>query len=353
MRYWLSFFVVAVGCASEPAVLTPQPTHALTPRPSHKLTPKPTYTKKHPTDEMMRMRKVKAHLHSLLERLKGYGRESEVASDRLVRLGVEALAAVKADWEDSLLRGEDVWEALRRLEAVYVGDVGVAQSSAEEALKKRAVGVDVKGGEARLAAVASALAELNGVGAVLTPPAAEKARLWDGPFSTPDRATVKEVFEALAESAGLSVVWRFGSAVLCTNPQKAAFSEVFDLSIPEDVWKALATRLPAYGWEGPVDALLRKMRDASGVRWELAADRAIGKCGVQVMVPAGTLWEQMGVVALSVGGRWTWRAGALVLARGALEVDTQLRAENSKNWRKNRLALPKLMDAWRRIRGER
>ncbi|RKY17681.1 MAG: hypothetical protein DRP63_03335 [Planctomycetota bacterium] len=71
------------------------------------------------------------------------------------------------------------------------------------------------------------------------------------------------------------------------------------------------------------------------------------------MGPAGTLWEQMGVVALSVWGRWTWRAGALVLARGALEVDTQLRAENSKNWRKNRLALPKLMDAWRRIREER
>ena len=335
MRYWLLFFVVAAGCASQPTVLTPQPSR----------------TKKRLTDEIKRMRKVKARLHSLLERLKGYGRESEVASDRLVRFGVEALAAVKADWEDGLLRGDDVWEALRRLEAVYEGDVGAAQLSAEGALKERAVGVDVKGGEARLAAVACALAELNGVGAVLTPSAAEKARLWDGPFSTPDRATVKEAFEALAESAGLSVVWRFGSAVLCTNPQKAAFSEVFDLSIPEDVWKALATRLPAYGWEGPVDALLRKMRDASGVRWELAADKAISKCGVRMMVPAGALREQMGVVALAVGGRWTWRAGALMLARGVLEIDTQLRAKNSKNWRENRLVLPKLMDAWRRIRG--
>ena len=343
MRYWLLFFVVAVGCASEPTVLTLQP--------AHKLTPQPTYTKKHPTDETVRMRKAKAHLHSLLERLRGYGRESEVASDSLARFGVEALAAVKADWEDGLLGGEDGWKSLRRLMAIYVGDVGVAESSAEEALKKRAVGVDVKRGEAGLAAVASALAELNGVGAVLTPPAAEKARLWDGPFSTPDRATVKGAFEALAESAGLSVVWRFGSAVLCTNPQKAAFSEVFDLSIPEDVWKALATRLPAYGWEGPVDALLRKMRDASGVRWELAADKAISKCGVRMMVPAGTLREQMGVVALSVGGRWTWRSGAMVLARGVLEIDMQLRAKNSKNWRENRLVLPKLMDAWRRIRG--
>ena len=337
MRWLLLFFVVAAGCAAEQKVLPPQPSRA----------------EGHSADAMERMRRAKPRLDALIDAMRGEGGESAAATDRLLRFGVEALAAVKADWEDGLLRVEDVWVVLRRLTGVYVGDVGAAQLSTEEALKRRAVGVDVGEGEAGLAAVACALARLNGVGAVLTPSAAEKARFWSGHFSTPDRATVKGAFEALAQSAGLCVVWRFGSAVLCTDPQKAAFSEVFDLSIPADVWKALATRLPAYGWDGPVDVLLRKMRNASGLSWELAADKAMGRCALQVMVPAGTLREQMGVVALAVGGRWTWRGGALVLAQGVLEVDVQLRAENSKNWRKNRLALPKLMDAWRRMREER
>lgn len=303
-------------------------------------------------EALVRMRRAAKKLNPLLKKLMGVGREAEFAADELVRGGIEALAAVKADWEDNLLHGEDVWETLRRLEAVYTGDSGPAQRRAEDSLKKRAVGVDVREGEAVLESVASALAELNGVGAALTPSAREKSRLWGGPFRTPEKATLDEMFRLLAQSAGLEVVWRFGAAILCTEPDKVLFTETFELDIPEYVWKELNMNLPQYGWEGPVDALLNKMRESSGVKWELAADPSLLKYGVRLMMPAGSLREQMGIVALAMGGRWVWQSGGLVLRKGGLEIDTVLRKRNRRYREQNLKLLPKLMAAWRKMRNQ-
>jgi len=340
MRHWLLLFFAAAGCGGGTVIESGVPV------------PKERVRKE--TDEaFLRMERVARKLKRLLGRLRGVGREAETASDRLVRFGVEALAAVKADWEDGLLSGVDVWQTLRRLEAVYIGEVGPGQQWAEKALPRRAVGVDVKAGQASLAAVASALAELNGVGSALTPAAREKARLWGGPFRTPEHTTLREVFAQLATSAGLKVVWRFGAAVLCSQPKKTLFCECFETDIPEEVWKKLEVKIPAYGWDGPVDALLRKMREASGLDYELATGGSLAKQGLTLMMPAGSLREQMGIVALAAGGRWVFQSGGLVLERGGLEIDTELRRRNRINWQRNRLLLPKLMEAWRRIRGRR
>ncbi len=333
------------GCGSAPTTPT-------TPTPGSS-TPAAQVADPHEPEFAKRMKTIRQALAGLSR----VGKDLEAAERRFEELGVYGLAVLEVESERKDVVGGRALEMAARLRRVLLGDEGPGQ----RALMKRVdeedetLAISARGQSAML--VGASLCGQNGIGFAATPAAAKTLRSRTMDFVVPQGQTLPYTLKRYAEQAGVSLVLRYGSALLCTKDERltTTFGAHADVSgMPEEVRRKAAARCMAapFKFSGDVGMLLRVFRERASWPYGLETDARLKKNEIELVVAAGAFDEQLAALAHAAGGVFHWRSGSLVLepVDGGWRKNALRAASLAGDRRVNRRLLPQLKKTWRRLR---